>query len=222
MGVDRVDYTKGIIERFRGVERFLEGCPAYRGKFTFVQIGAPSRTNIPRYHDFLVEVEAEAERINARFKDGNWRPIVLLNAHHSHEEICPITGRRDLCMVTSLHDGMNLVAKEFVASREDERGGADTESIYRGCARTARCANRQSIRHRSGRGRHSVALEMDPDECAARMRRMRRSVKEHNIYWWAANLIGGLCELRLDYKSEKPVAVEHAMVGPSYGSGRVA
>ena len=134
MGVDRVDYTKGIIERFRGVETFLEKCPMYRGKFTFVQIGAPSRTNIPRYHDFLAEVEAEAERINARFLTPNWKPIVLLTRHHSHDEILPYYRAADFCMVTSLHDGMNLVAKEFVAAREDEEG-ALILSQFTGAAR---------------------------------------------------------------------------------------
>src|SRR5580658_3938309 len=115
IGVDRVDYTKGILERFQAIERFLEKYPAYRGKFTFVQIGAPSRTHIKRYHDLLAEVEAEAERINWRFQTDKWKPIVFLKRQHSHNEITPYYRAADLCMVTSLHDGMNLVAKEFLA-----------------------------------------------------------------------------------------------------------
>src|ERR1700738_3130954 len=122
IGVDRVDYTKGILERFLAIERFLEKFPSYQGKFTFVQIGAPSRTHIKRYHDLLAEVEAEAERINWRFQGGKWKPIVFLKRQHSHQEIEPYYRAADLCLVTSLHDGMNLVAKEFLAARRDERG----------------------------------------------------------------------------------------------------
>ena len=117
VGVDRVDYTKGILERFLAIERFLEKYPSYQGKFTFVQIGAPSRTHIKRYHDLLAEVEAEAERINWRFQAGKWKPIVFLKRQHSHQEIEPYYRAADLCLVTSLHDGMNLVAKEFLAAR---------------------------------------------------------------------------------------------------------
>src|SRR5262249_31698205 len=119
VGVDRVDYTKGILERFRGIERFLESYPAFQGRFAFAQIGAPSRTDIPRYRQFLEEVGAEAERINARFQTGRWKPIIFLRKHHSHLEISRFYRAASVCLVTSLHDGMNLVAKEFVAERDD-------------------------------------------------------------------------------------------------------
>ena len=149
IGVDRIDYTKGIIERFRGIERFLEKWPAYQGQFTFVQIGAPSRTRIQRYNDFVAEVEAEAARINARFQTPKWKPIVLLKRHHEHSEIQPYYQAADLCMVTSLHDGMNLVAKEFVAARRRRRGRADFEPVHGRQPRAARCDHRQSVRHRT-------------------------------------------------------------------------
>src|SRR5216684_2908260 len=122
VGVDRVDYTKGILERFRAIERFLEQYPAFQRRFSLVQIGAPSRTDIERYKNFLDEVAAEADRINAKFQAGRWKPIVFLKRHHSHEEIARYYQAASVCLVTSLHDGMNLVAKEFVASRVDERG----------------------------------------------------------------------------------------------------
>src|SRR5580700_2406001 len=122
VGVDRVDYTKGILERFRGIERFLEKFPRYRGQFTFVQVGAPSRTEIDRYAGFMVEVEMEAERINDRFQTTRWRPICFLERHHSHQEIAEYYRAADICLVTSLHDGMNLVSKEFVAARNDVQG----------------------------------------------------------------------------------------------------
>ena len=122
VGVDRLDYTKGILERFRGIERFLDLNPQYCSGSRFVQLGAPSRTTIKRYQDFNAEVESEAQRVNDRFQTKEWKPIVLLNRHHSHDEIAPYYKVADLCLVTSLHDGMNLVAKEFVAERDDEGG----------------------------------------------------------------------------------------------------
>src|SRR5579872_1846066 len=122
VGVDRIDYTKGIPERFAAIERFLEKYPGYRKEFTFVQIGSPSRTHIARYNDLGREVFEQAERINRRFQSGDWRPIVLLSRKHSHAEIQPYYRLAHLCLVTSLHDGMNLVAKEFVSARKDEQG----------------------------------------------------------------------------------------------------
>ena len=198
VGVDRVDYTKGILERFLAIERFLEKYPRYQGKFTFVQIGAPSRTHIKRYHDLLAEVEAEAERINWRFQNGKWKPIVLLVRQHSHREIDAYYRAADLCLVTSLHDGMNLVAKEFLAARRDERGVLIL-SQFTGAARELRDAllvNPYDIDQTAEAIR--AALEMEPEDKELRVRRMRKVIKEHNIYRWAGNLIADLCEVRLD------------------------
>lgn len=198
VGVDRVDYTKGIPERFCAIERFLEKYPKYQGKFTFVQIGAPSRTHIKRYHDLLAEVEAESERINWRFQTGKWKPIIFLKRQHNHQEIERYYSAADLCLVTSLHDGMNLVAKEFIAARRDERGVLIL-SQFTGAARELRDAllvNPYNIDQTAEAIR--AALEMEPEEKQLRMHRMRRNVKEHNIYRWAGSLITELCELRLD------------------------
>jgi trehalose 6-phosphate synthase len=198
IGVDRVDYTKGILERFLAIERFLEKFPSYQGKFTFVQIGAPSRTHIKRYHDLLAEVEAEAERINWRFQGGKWKPIVFLKRQHSHQEIEPYYRAADLCLVTSLHDGMNLVAKEFLAARRDERGVLIL-SQFTGAARELRDAllvNPYDIDQTAEAIR--AALEMEPEEKQLRVHRMRKIIREHNIYHWAGNLITELLEVRLD------------------------
>jgi trehalose-6-phosphate synthase len=198
VGVDRIDYTKGIIERFRGVERFIELNPSYQRRFTFVQIGAPSRTHIVRYKQFLEEVSAEADRINARFQIGRWKPIVFLKRHHSHEEIVRFYRAATVCLVTSLHDGMNLVAKEFVASREDDRGVLIL-SKFTGAALDlldALIVNPYDVQQLAG-AIHQ-ALNMPQEEEAARMRRMRISVREHNIYRWAANLLSDLTEVRID------------------------
>jgi trehalose 6-phosphate synthase len=204
VGVDRVDYTKGILERFLAIERLLEKYPVYREKFTFVQIGAPSRTHIKRYHDFLADVEVESERINWRFQTGKWKPIVFLNRQHSHAEIERYYRSADVCLVTSLHDGMNLVAKEFVAARDDDQGVLIL-SRFTGASRELRDAvlvNPYDIERTAEAIRY--ALEMEPEERTARMQRLRKVVKEQNIYRWAATLIAELCEVRLD----SPAAVE--------------
>jgi alpha,alpha-trehalose-phosphate synthase [UDP-forming] len=198
VGVDRVDYTKGILERFLAIERLLEKHPTYREKFTFLQIGAPSRTHIKRYHDLLAEVEAEAERINWRFQTGKWKPIVFMKRQHTHHEIQRFYRTADLCLVTSLHDGMNLVAKEFVAARPDEQGVL-VLSRFTGAARElpdALLVNPYDIEQMAEAVR--FALEMDTEERKTRMQRLRRVVREHNIYRWAGTLIGELCEVRLD------------------------
>ena len=209
LGVDRIDYTKGIPERFLAIERFLEKYPYYQGRFTFVQVGAPSRTHIKRYHDLMAEVEAEAERINWRFQTDKWKPIVFLKRHHTHDEIQSYYRAVDLCLVTSLHDGMNLVAKEFLAARWDERGVL-VLSCFTGAARELKDAlivNPYDIDQTAEAIR--AALEMEPEEKQLRMQRMRKSVREHNVYHWAGTLIEELCELRLDgagSNPEKPVA----------------
>jgi len=202
VGVDRVDYTKGIVERFLAIERMLEKHPTHQGKFTFVQIGAPSRTHIKRYHDLLADVEAESERINWRFQTGKWKPIVFLKKHCTHKEILRYYRAADLCLVTSLHDGMNLVAKEFVAARCDEQGVL-LLSRFTGAARElldAVLVNPYDVERTADAIRY--ALEMQPEERTARMQRMRKLVKEQNIYRWAGTLIGDLCGVRLELPLE--------------------
>jgi trehalose-6-phosphate synthase len=202
VGVDRVDYTKGILERFLAIERFLDKYTSYQGQFTFVQIGAPSRTHIKRYHDLMGELEAEAERINWRFQTEKWKPIVFLTRQHTHSEIRGYYRVADLCLVTSLHDGMNLVAKEFLAARHDERGVLIL-SCFTGAAQELRDAlivNPYDI-DQTAEAIH-VALEMDPQDKQFRMQRMRKAVREHNVYYWAGNLIKELCDLRLDFPEE--------------------
>jgi len=196
VGVDRVDYTKGILERFRGIECFLERNSEYQKRFVFVQVGAPSRTRIPRYHDLLSEVEREADRINRRFETNGWRPIRLQKKHHSHEEIERMYRAADVCLVTSLHDGMNLVAKEFVAARDDEDGvlvlsqyaGASGELI------DALLVNPYDVEQLAAAIKRG--LEMPECDRRSRMRRMRRTVRDYNVYRWAADLVSDLAEIR--------------------------
>jgi trehalose 6-phosphate synthase len=198
IGVDRVDYTKGLPERFLALERFFEKYPLYRRQFTFVQIGAPSRTHLRRYQELLDYVKAEADRINQRFGNGDWKPIVFLAQHHSHRQILPYYRSADVCLVTSLHDGMNLVAKEYIAAQTEDQGvlvlsrfaGASHELVDALDVNPYDTEELADAIHRS--------LDMPPEERRARMARMRSYVREHNIYRWAANLISDLAALRLD------------------------
>lgn len=195
VGVDRIDYTKGILERFLAVERFLDKYPQYQGQFTLIQIGAPSRSHLKRYHDLDAEIEVEAGRINWRFQKEKWKPIVLLNRQHSHDEILPYYKAADLCLVTSLHDGMNLVAKEFVAARRDQTGVLIL-SIFTGAAHELRDAlqvNPYDTDQVADAIR--IGLQMDPEQKQLRMRNMRKTIEEYNVYRWAANLITAVSEI---------------------------
>ncbi len=209
VGVDRIDYTKGILERLRGIERFLEKHEVYRGEFTFVELGAPSRTPIKQYQDLGAAIEAESERINLRFQTREWKPIILLKRHHSHEEIRPFYEAADLCLVTSLHDGMNLVAKEFVSARADELGVLIL-SRFTGAARELRDAlivNPYDIEELAEAIRS--ALEMSAEEQGVRMRRMRDTLRDRNIYRWAGDLITALVQVRIEkVPAAKPGAGE--------------
>jgi trehalose-6-phosphate synthase len=189
VGVDRIDYTKGILERFKAIDRFLEKNPEYAGSFTFVQIGAPSRTFIKHYSDLVDDVKQEADRINRKFEKPGWKPILLLVRHHSHQEILPFFKAATLCMVTSLHDGMNLVAKEFVASRSDHSGSLIL-SRFTGAAQDltgALIVNPYDIEEMADAIR--LALEMPQSEQKVRMDQMRENILRHNIYFWAGNLL---------------------------------
>ncbi|HBU07906.1 MAG TPA: trehalose-6-phosphate synthase, partial [Candidatus Omnitrophica bacterium] len=119
VGVERIDYTKGIIERISAIDRFLEKYPDYKKKFVFIQLAAPSRTHIKRYHDLMGEIDELVEKTNWKHGDGAWKPVIYLKRHFSADEIGPYYQLADFCIVSSLHDGMNLVAKEYIAAKKD-------------------------------------------------------------------------------------------------------
>jgi trehalose-6-phosphate synthase len=196
VGVDRLDYTKGILERFRAIENLLENNIYFVGKFTFVELGAPSRTMIPKYKEFIDEIVKEVERINAKFKTKDWQPILLLMKHHTHQEILYFYKAADVCLVTSLHDGMNLVAKEFISARNDELGVLIL-SQFTGASRELKdslIVNPYDINQTSQAIKY--ALEMPKEEQAERMKQMRETVKNNNIYRWAGELVGQLTQVR--------------------------
>jgi trehalose 6-phosphate synthase len=192
VGVERLDYTKGLPERFRAIGRFFELYPAYRERLTFVQLAAPSRSTIQRYQQLETEVDETVRAVNAEFGTKRWRPILYLKRHHDHREIWPFYRHADFCMVTSLHDGMNLVAKEFVSVRDDDDGvlilsqftGASSE------LRDAILVNPYDIDGMAEAIRTAVAMPVE--ERRARMARMRQGVREHNIYRWAGLLLSEL------------------------------
>jgi trehalose-6-phosphate synthase len=192
IGVERLDYTKGIPERFRALGRFFERYPAYREQVVFVQLAAPSRSTIHRYQQLEAEVDEVIRQVNETFGTRRWKPIVYLRRHHDHRDIWPFYRHADFCMVTSLHDGMNLVAKEFVSVRDDEDGvlilskfaGASSE------LRDALLVNPYDLDGMAEAVR--VAVELSPDERRVRMARMRQAVREHNIYRWAGLLLSEL------------------------------
>jgi trehalose-6-phosphate synthase len=196
IGVDRLDYTKGILERFLAVERLLELYPEWIGKFTFVQIAAPSRSSIGEYQHFEGEVRALSTRINQKFKRGTYAPICLKIEHHNPDQVFEYFRGSDLCFISSLHDGMNLVAKEFVAARDDEQGvlilsqftGASRElpeSIIVNPYDIDQCA--QALH---------AALSMSPMEQKERMRSMRGLVQEFNVYRWAGRMLIDAARIR--------------------------
>jgi trehalose 6-phosphate synthase len=196
VGVDRLDYTKGIEERLFAVERLLERYPAFQGRLCFVELAAPSRTKIERYRQLNESVEQLAARINGRFAKGAYRPIVVLRAHHEPPMVFRYLRAADVCYVSSLHDGMNLVAKEFVAARDDERGVL-VLSQFTGAARElteALIVNPYDLEEASAA--LATALAMSPGEQQDRMRSMRAFLSEFNVYRWAGRMLVDAARLR--------------------------
>ncbi len=189
IGVDRLDYTKGILERFLAVERLLELEPKWIGKFSFIQIAAPSRSSIEEYQYFESKVRALAAKINQRFGSDGYEPICLKVEHHEPQEIYEYYRAAEVCFVSSLHDGMNLVAKEFIASRDDDRGVL-LLSQFTGAARElpeALIVNPYDIDQCATALR--MALEMPIDEQRNRMRNMRGYIQEFNVFRWAGRML---------------------------------
>jgi alpha,alpha-trehalose-phosphate synthase [UDP-forming] len=195
LGVDRLDYTKGILERFKGVEFLLDRFPQYRGAATLLQIAAPTRESVEKYREYAELVTAEAERVNEKFATKSWKPIVLEKRHYSHDELSNLYRLADVCLITSLHDGMNLVAKEYAAARDDEEGVL-VLSQFAGASRDLKSAlliNPYSAEETSS-ALH-VALTMPKSEQRRRMKAMRTAIRNYNIYRWSAELIKSLSQL---------------------------
>ncbi|HXX92009.1 MAG TPA: trehalose-6-phosphate synthase [Planctomycetota bacterium] len=196
LGVDRLDYTKGILEKIRALDRLLELHPEHVERVVLLQVGVPSRTALPAYRHFEAEVDSLVAAVNRRHRTSTWIPIVFVKENHSRTDLLPLYRMADVCMVTSVHDGMNLVAKEFVAARGD-LAGVLLLSPFTGASREltpAVLANPYATDDLAEAIQASLA--MPPAEQASRMERMRESTREHNVFEW----VGGLLEqaLRLE------------------------
>jgi trehalose-6-phosphate synthase len=210
IGIDRLDYTKGIPERLRFLDRLLERNPGYRGKLVFVQVAVPSRSAVPAYRQIESEVESLAAQINLRWSSSTWRPIILLKRHCLQAEMIALHRLAQFCVVSSLHDGMNLVAKEFVASRVDE-DGVLILSKFTGASRELKEAvqiNPFSIEE--GAEAYRAALQMHADERGRRMRRMRETVEQNNVFRWAGKFLSQLAKVEFPEGSEQEYAVASA------------
>jgi trehalose 6-phosphate synthase/phosphatase len=196
LGVERWDFTKGILERFQALEALLDNNPRHRGRLCLLQVAAPSRSQLPAYQALQQQTYGEVERINAKFAEGDWRPIVLIDEHQEPLRVFELYRAADFCLVNSLHDGMNLVAKEFVAARDDEDGvlilstfaGASrelTEAVLINPFDVTETANAMEIAMRMGR-----------EERRSRMSLMRRTVKENNVYRWAGRMLMDAARIR--------------------------
>ncbi len=208
VGVDRVDYTKGIPERLEAVGRLLDTRPEWRGQFHFVQLGAPSRTDLDVYRELNERVQNMAAGINLKHGTADWQPVVVLNQHAGPEDIFVLYRMAAGCVVTSLHDGMNLVAKEFVAARGDEQGVL-VLSEFTGAAREltdAVLVNPFDVQQTAD-ALHA-ALTMPADEQRRRMRKMRAHVDDHNIFRWAGMLLSEVGKMVEPVPLPEPVGLD--------------
>jgi trehalose 6-phosphate synthase len=196
VGVDRLDYTKGITHKVQAVERLLELEPDLRGRFVFVQIAEPSRDVLPAYRECRSRLREEVDRVNRRFGSDAYRPVIVLEAHHEPAEVYQFLRAADVCYVGSLRDGMNLVAKEFVAARDDERGVL-VLSRYTGAARELGDALLVNPYAANDSARALArALRMPGEEQSIRMRAMRASVEAFPIDRWIAEMLTDAARFR--------------------------
>jgi alpha,alpha-trehalose-phosphate synthase [UDP-forming] len=196
VGVDRIDYTKGITERLLAIDRFLEKYPQYKNKFVFIQLAAPSRTHIARYQELTEEIDGLTNKINKKYSNNTWKPIIYLKKHFSSEEVYSYYNLANICIVSSLHDGMNLVAKEYVSAKSDQ-DGVLILSRFTGAARELNDAlqiNPYSIEEFADTIKEAV--EMPPDERKQRITNMQQIINENNIYKWAGSIISELTSLK--------------------------
>jgi len=196
LGVERWDFTKGILERFQAMEALLDKNPRHRGRICLLQIAAPSRSQLPAYQALQKNTYSEVERINAKFAEGDWRPIILVDEHQEPQRVFELYRAADFCLVNSLHDGMNLVAKEFVAARDDD-DGVLILSTFAGASRElteAVLINPFDVNETAEA--MVIAMRMGREERRNRMSLMRQTVKERNVYRWAGRMLMDAAHIR--------------------------
>ena len=196
VGVDRLDYTKGILERFSAIERLLELEPRWIGQFSFIQVAAPSRSSIPEYQSLDARVRELAGRINERFGRPGYQPILLKIEHHDAAQVYELYRACEVCLVSSLHDGMNLVAKEYVAARDDEQGVLILSQFTGAARELAEALIVNPYDFEQNAAALHLALTMSPEEQRVRMRSMRSLVQEFNVYRWAGRMLIDAARMR--------------------------
>ena len=195
LGVDRADYTKGLLERVWAMDALLEAHPELAGRVVYLQLAAPSRTHIKRYRDLISEVEEAVTEVNRKWESDGWAPIQFELRHGQGDEVPRLYAMADCALVTPLHDGMNLVAKEYVASRSEE-DGALVLSVFAGASKElegALLVNPYDTSEVAGAMYRAIAME--PDERRARMRSMRAAVEGNSIYDWSSALLTDMAEI---------------------------
>jgi trehalose 6-phosphate synthase len=195
LGIDRADYTKGLLERVWAVDALLEAHPELAGKIVYLQLAAPSRTHIKRYRDLISEIEEEVKAVNRNWASDGWQPIQFELRHGQGEEVPRLYAMADCALVTPLHDGMNLVAKEYVASRTKE-DGALILSIFTGASKELEGALLVNPYDTAGIAAEMYhAIQMSAEEKTARMRSMRGALARNSIYDWSAALLADMAEI---------------------------
>jgi trehalose 6-phosphate synthase len=202
LGVDRFDYTKGILERLKAVERLLRKQPEWLGRLVLVQVAAPTRDALEEYQSFRQRIEQVCESLQREFGSSTYRPVILLPRHHEHDALVELYRAADVCAVTSLHDGMNLVCKEFVAARDDN-AGVLVLSRFAGAAREMSQALIVNPYHveECADALHQ-ALMMPVAEQRERMASLRSTVREFNVYRWAGRMLSDAARVRLRQRIE--------------------
>lgn len=206
VGVERLDFTKGIPERLRAIEILLETHPEWVGRFVMLQIAAPSRNVLPLYQEVEKEILALAERINERFGREGYRPVILAVRHHEPEEVYEAYRAADFCIVSSLHDGMNLVAKEFVSARDDERGVLILSTFAGASRELMEALIVNPFDARATAETINSALRMSPDQQAERMHLMRALVRDNNVFYWAGRMLLDGARIRRRRRIESAIA----------------
>ncbi|HET6379272.1 MAG TPA: trehalose-6-phosphate synthase [Methylocella sp.] len=206
VGVERFDFTKGIPDRFRALEIFFEKHPEWVGRFVLLQLAAPSRSKLALYRNVQEEAKELAASINARFGRQGYQPIILSARHHEPEEVYEVFRAADLCIVSSLHDGMNLVAKEFVASRDDEQGVLILSTFAGASRELMESIIINPFDARSTAEAIARALKMPREQQAGRMRLMRELVREDNVYFWAGRMLLDAARIRKRQRIESAIA----------------
>jgi trehalose 6-phosphate synthase len=195
VGIERLDYVKGLLERYESLDLFFTNHPEYKERLTFIQLAVPSNSPIKAYQEYEHRVQEEINRINNKFKTSNWKPIILLKELQSHSDVNKLYQAANFCLITSLQDGMNLVAKEYIAARHDEKGVLIL-SQFAGASKELRDSliiNPYNIRQTADA--IYTAVTMDETEQKKRMKILRRIVKSNNVYRWAAEFLKTIASL---------------------------